>query len=281
MKTYEYKILRYCHDKITGEFVNVGILLFSAEDRILLLKTIERSQRLNDFFPGLHGKNIKTLLTRMCGLTEKIEEKIFEQLDFDSYNDIEKISSLVLPQDDSALLFTNTFAGLTLDIKLQADKLYENIVGKYDKNTDRKSFSDDDVWKNIYKKYFDSKGITQNLTKETFQTKNDSMNFNFCWKNEKWHIYQPISFDFDDISRIKNKVYQHNGLLNELLTSESEICLNYMTMKPIIQYPDDIQRFLEEKLTIHSHSLESKVVFEENADSFTSEIQLQLEHHSA
>ena len=35
MKTYELQVLRYHHDIVTGEFVNVGIVLFNKEMKFL------------------------------------------------------------------------------------------------------------------------------------------------------------------------------------------------------------------------------------------------------
>ena len=42
MKPFEYQIVRYLHDRVTGEFVNVGIILFAPEERLLFSKTIQR-----------------------------------------------------------------------------------------------------------------------------------------------------------------------------------------------------------------------------------------------
>ena len=31
MKPYQYQVIRYTHDRVTGEFVNVGVVLYVPE----------------------------------------------------------------------------------------------------------------------------------------------------------------------------------------------------------------------------------------------------------
>ena len=223
MKPYEYKILRYCHDRITGEFINVGILLYAPEDHILLFKTIDKYKRLSEFFPTSDGRKIKKLVNQLESFAYKMNKRISNQLDLDNFQNVDSISNHILPKDDSALYFTDTLKGLSLNFDFTLIDLYDDIVAKHDKYIDKKSLSDDEVWRNIYKKYFDEKEITDKLIPYSIKTKNDLFNFEHCWKNGIWHIYEPISFELTDYHKIKSKIYQYNGFVNELLTSDETI----------------------------------------------------------
>jgi len=35
MKTYQYQVLRYLHDHVTGEFVNVDLVFYESQTRFL------------------------------------------------------------------------------------------------------------------------------------------------------------------------------------------------------------------------------------------------------
>ena len=56
MKKYDYIILKYCHDSITGEFVNVGVVLLS-EDRYLGALFSSRYTRIKQLFSVVEKEN--------------------------------------------------------------------------------------------------------------------------------------------------------------------------------------------------------------------------------
>ena len=277
MKTYEYQILRYSHDRITGEFVNVGILLFSSPDKFLQFRTIDRFKRLNEFFPDTDGRLIKKLLKRLEILTDQTVERISNELDLDNYNNIEIVSNSILPKDDSALYFSEPMKGLSLDFELTLADLFENIVTKHDKLKDKRSMSDDEVWRGIYKSHFDEKKITNNLVNHSIKTKNDLFDFELCWKNDVWHVFKPISLELVDTSKIKSKIYHYNGLLNELITSEENIFINYLATKP---KESKLIELMKEKLLLDESNIKTNIVFEDDADNFTTSLKSKMDSHT-
>ena len=56
MIKYQYQILRYIHDQFTGEFGNVGIVLYVPETNFLRCKVVSRYARLSDFFGDINGQ---------------------------------------------------------------------------------------------------------------------------------------------------------------------------------------------------------------------------------
>ncbi|MDP5172607.1 MAG: DUF3037 domain-containing protein, partial [Bacteroidia bacterium] len=42
MKKYHYQIIRYVHDHFTGEFVNVGVVVYSKENGFLDCRTVRK-----------------------------------------------------------------------------------------------------------------------------------------------------------------------------------------------------------------------------------------------
>ena len=52
MKPYQFSIVRYIHDISTGEFANVGVILYSADSRSLRFRIAGHTARLSRFFEG-------------------------------------------------------------------------------------------------------------------------------------------------------------------------------------------------------------------------------------
>lgn len=101
MISYQYQILRYVHDQVTGEFVNVGLVLYFPEYKIILSNAINKYSRISQFFNEINGNYLLSCLRDL-----KMQfKKISEQESFNYYN-IEQITSYILPKDDSSLCFS-------------------------------------------------------------------------------------------------------------------------------------------------------------------------------
>ncbi|MFN8577966.1 MAG: DUF3037 domain-containing protein [Candidatus Sericytochromatia bacterium] len=228
MINYKYQILRYTHDQMTGEFVNVGLVLYSDEHKYLRSKFINKFSRLSNFFPDINGHHlIKTL--------KHLEDNFLKINDFYS-KDIEQITSLCLPKDNAPLYFSDIKAGFMPPLKSDAknildhvfDNLFERLITHYfEEKEDRKD--DSYVWKKLYKQYFDEFNITNKLKKHVIHTKTDDIKFDKSWKNGVWHCYQPLSFDLKNQEKIKNKAYQWESILRELDTSGEKVNVYLLT----------------------------------------------------
>lgn len=63
MKTsYSYSILRYVHDTTTGEFANVGVVVYSREGRYASALCRTTYARLSRTFPGMDGDAFKGMM---------------------------------------------------------------------------------------------------------------------------------------------------------------------------------------------------------------------------
>jgi hypothetical protein len=77
MKKYEFQILRYYHDVVTNEFLNVGIVFFVPEENYISSKTIENSNRISAIF---HGVDSRFVLKSIHGISNWLNEKAPELL---------------------------------------------------------------------------------------------------------------------------------------------------------------------------------------------------------
>jgi hypothetical protein len=279
MKKYQFQILQYFPDLVTGEFVNVGIVLYSQEANILYSRFITRYKRISDFFPGINGKKLISFLRNVEFNTSRIFEQIDKEFDFVKYSDIQYITRNILPVDDSALQFSEVKNGITLNFELTIEDLFETFVNKYENQYIRKSRSDEDAEQIIYREYFGKYGISSKLKKKTVTTNNDTFDFD-GWKNGVWHCYKPVSFDLIEDASIKEKVYKWSGITNELLTSKEEFRLFILALKPShSETQNNLLEFIHKKLEINDPKHFIKVITEDEFESFTHQVQEEITLH--
>ena len=51
MKNFQYQIIRYVHDQFTGEYVNLGVVVFAYNDIFLKAITTTKYSRVTAMFP--------------------------------------------------------------------------------------------------------------------------------------------------------------------------------------------------------------------------------------
>lgn len=279
MKPYEYIILRYRHDRITGEFINIGIILFVREERVLYAQMLNKFKRISDFFPGIKASELRGIMKNFDNFIEKLHNRINEELDLNKFDSLSHVLPSIMPLDDSAIFYSEVKNGISLDYKKTISDLYDKIVARYELSKEKRSWSDDDVWRRVYKDYFDRFRLTNKLMKHNIKTKNDNFDFDYCWKNGIWHIYKPLSFDLADLNSFKDKLYRWNGIANELKLSEEPINFTILTKRPKLKSDLDLTQLMNDKLETKSDVFNSKLVFDDNIDEFIMKLKKEIEAH--
>jgi hypothetical protein len=264
MKKYQYQIIRYRHDRVTGEFINVGMIVYSPEYQYLNCKIITKYGRITSFFPGADGRAILKTLRHFEKEIARAKQLFSELLPVPG--DLTELTRKILPDDDSALILTEVKKGIDLDFNKTLTDLYRLLVTKWQIDDDESETSDADVWKKKYKKYFDEYGITAKLTNYEVETKYDSFQFDKAWKNEIWHCYLPVSFDLQNVENIRSKVYKWAGKLAELATASENIDVTLLTSIPRKHL--ELSEFIREKLTLKSTEIIVRLVSETEAERF-------------
>lgn len=129
MKPYQYQVVRYTHDRVTGEFVNVGVVLYVPEDRFLKTLVTNRYARVSNFFPPASGLALVQSLRQFRREVERVARQHDEL--FAMPPSLETITNGILPPDESALSLTPMAWGIDVDPKLALDDLYHRLVEKY------------------------------------------------------------------------------------------------------------------------------------------------------
>jgi hypothetical protein len=275
MKPYQYQVIRYTHDRITGEFVNVGVVLYLPEDRFLKTLVTNRYARVSNFFPSASGLAIVQMLRQFRREVERVAQQ-YDEL-FPMPASLETITNGILPKDDSALSLTPLLRGVDVDPQIALDDLYYRLVEKYLMVDQTTSQTGEEAWRQAYKTYFDKYGITNRLVEHKVETHSDSFVFDKAWKNKVWHCYQPLSLNLADSNSVKSKVYRWSGILRELATAHEVIHLTFLLTRSE-EFANE-SKFVYNKLTYQSESLWVNVVTEDEAETVARDVEQALKAH--
>lgn len=142
-QAYSYTVLRYIHDVVSGEALNVGIVMHAPTAGFLKVRTRKTIGRLKQAFPDLDRAAFADAMQAVDRGFSAIAKQASEMSLFDARTDARAHSLEVLPDDDSALQWSQTGTGLTADLARTFEHLYERYVARYD-STAVKRRSDDD-----------------------------------------------------------------------------------------------------------------------------------------
>ena len=132
---FQYAILRYMHDPLTEEFINVGVVIYSKEARFLKLEANSRYSRLSRTFTNINGVHYRRIVRHLQRQIAAFHQKYHSQYDLldEMPSKLDVILNSVLTPDDSSLIFGGHGGGLTFDLNKELKRLFERFVLKYEK----------------------------------------------------------------------------------------------------------------------------------------------------
>ena len=131
MTTIQYQILRYLPDRVSGEFVNLGVVAYNPSVRSLESEFINKSERILCFFPGNDGAYLIRLVKMIKKNLDEISFMLQAKTTFGDYPSIETITRTVLPKDDSSLTFGEVKSILDVSARTTVSDLFSRFANSY------------------------------------------------------------------------------------------------------------------------------------------------------
>lgn len=275
--TYSFTILRYVHDIVTGEFVNMGVALYAPEARYVSAICNPRYGRLSKLFLDVNGDHLRSLMHFIQARFEEHETKINCELALEGKpKSIMDIAASILPHDDSSLQWSEPGGGVTENPAATLEQLYARLVEKYEQRTQMPSRSDDDVWR-TYRKELESKQIMARLQPKRIVAKDYDHKFDHAWKNGVWNLFQPISMDLHDADSILDKANRWLGRATNLKDSEDEFRLWMLIGEPTIE---KLKPAYSKALNIlNKMPVKKDIVTEQDAAQFSQKLEQEMAKH--
>lgn len=273
MKPYEYQILRYIPDQVSGEFLNVGILMVGPKERSLYYEFIHTRQRISAAFHGIESAHIMRKLKTLQEKLEDLEEYQSGKFQFDDAMSVTLYSSQILNKDDSSLQFSEVKKGMDVSVDAAFRDLKNRLLYKWVLDNDNHYRSDEDVWRDRYKKHFEQAGLTQKMTSRSVNTKTDTIEFEQAYKNGVWNYFQPLNLNLRKTDSIKNKVYKWKGIIAEMQTSNEGMKLIFLSEMP--ENTNGISEFIIKQLnSSKENETFSELITPEGVDELLKKLQL-------
>ena len=278
MKTpYSFSVLRYIHDVVTSEFINVGVVLYAPKVRFLSAICTSRYGRLTRMFSNVNGDHFRQVLRYIQARLEEEGERLASELPFNKLPlGVLEFTTKILPVDDSSLQFSPEGYGITENLQETLEKLYNRYVEQYYDRPERHSRSDEDIWK-VFKKSLEEKRILSNLKPHQIVGNNYDYEFKYCWQNQKWHIHEPVSFDLIEPASVTDKANGWLGRIMSLNDGGESFKLNILLGAP--QDERLKPAFVKAQNIMNRMPCEHEFINEDEAEDFAENLRKEIEEH--
>lgn len=273
---YTYMILRYRHDPVAGEQLNVGVILLAPDSRYFGFRFRTTYGRLSKAFSDLDGRVLRQDLASIDRAFGRVAASESSTMFFEKES-VANLGHRVIGKDDSSLVWSDVGAGVTADPEKTLNRLFCRFVSQYEDEVASRR-SDDDVWRPLRDKLLERQ-IADIFERKTISTARDEVEFDHAWKNGKWHCIQPLSFDLATPDSIQEKAARWVGHMYGLKGAAETFQPYFVVGKPA----DDslAAAFTRAVEFIAEAPMHPKIVHETEFDDFADTLVLQVENHRA
>jgi hypothetical protein len=273
--TYQYQLLRFMPDRVTGEFAHVGVVMYVPNQRILRAYTIKKYGRLSQFFGSIPGHYLLHTLEQIQKSMDLRSERLKHELQLMPVNDLGQFTNEVFQQDDSALFFSDVFTGIGLSPEKSFDTLVEKFLPSEAEEEHR--VTDKEIWTKVFKKYFEAKGIANKLHEKTVVTPTDTLKFDLAYINGHLNCLEPTNFDLKTEETIREKVNRIIGKWDALAQSNQTIDYHILANTPAL-FPE-MQRYIQMRLSNRTNGNATiHLVTANTVEHFIEKVEQDLEH---
>lgn len=277
---FQYSILHYRHDLVTGEFLNVGLAMYCPDPAFLNVRILTKYRRVSRTFPGVDGDFFRKYMDHLQLLFDvKAREINSGQMPLIKYPQaLEELLNTVLPHDDSSVFFGSVKYGMTPDVERTFEGLYARMIEYYVSEQEKSTRNDDEVW-NVYRQSLVDRKIISKLSSHVVRTQYDELQFDHTWQNGRWNILQPLSFDLSVPTNIRKKAREWRGAIRSLDESGQLASLYLLLGRPVDDQSECMKVYQESKmmLTETPKSFKLEIIEENQAEEFGREISQQIE----
>jgi hypothetical protein len=274
-EAYSYTVLRYVHDVMTGEFVNVGVVLHATGELKSKFRTTHG--RVANIFPGLDEKAFKDALRAVSNAVADLAKKESTAGLFQTKPDALKLARKVMVSDDSSFQWSPPGSGVTRDLEATVLQLYDRFVMRHDKRSADARRVDADVWKPVREK-LEELNVLDKFGTQTFHGSLDDITFKHAWKNGIWHAIEPVSLDLSDEDAIKGKAHKLRGHLDSVAQGLLEqFSLNVVIGKP--SNPDLFGAYQAAKKILENSDVVPHVYEEDAVDELAEKLADEIKAH--
>jgi hypothetical protein len=280
MIPYSFSVLRYFHDGVTAEFVNVGVAVYSGDKPFLQARCTTQYGRITRMFERIDGDRFKQLVRYIEDEVTTLGQKLPQHaLPFAALEtSLESLLKRVLPPDDSAIQFSPPGYGVSPNLEHTLAELFERYVERYAGEQDFPSRSDDEVWR-VFRAPLERRNVISHLAPKKIVAPDYEYEFRAGWKNNVWHVYEPVSFDLVEPTSVVEKANRWLGRSASLSESDEPFKLHLLIGEP--KDPRLHGAFQKANNILRKMSGNPEFIMESAADAFAADLERELGVHDS
>lgn len=277
MKTqYTYTVLRYIHDITTGEFANVGVVLVAPKARYASASCRPTYGRLSRMFPGMSGDSFRSLMNFIQARAEEFGDRLSSELPLSVPENALQLAKSILPPDDSSLQWSPMGSGLTENPSKTLEELYARMVMRYEDRATAAGRTDEAVWRK-FRKPLEQHHVLKYLEPKSFSVQDDQVEFEYAWKNGRWHCLAPVSFDLQSTDSIREKAHKWLGQMTSVQNADEPFKVYLLVGEP---QQDALRRATDRAVSIlEKLTVDKAIIREPDAERFSREFAEEIERH--
>lgn len=268
-RPFSFCVLRYVHDPVAGESMNVGVVVYSPEAKFLDLRLMYSYRRLSEAFAGFDADGYRRTLRSLYEEVTRTRDRLFSTMLTAANKLPDDAASAVRslwPDQQLSLRIGDSLTGLSDDLALTTRNLFDRFVESQYARAHEERRTDDQVWESYVEK-LQGTVLPKVLTPVTFSTENLSANFQ-GFKNERWHLLHPISLDYARETSIARKAKESLGEFVELADNEDVRTGKIYLLLGAPTQPNYRKTYQHAKDMLKKIPLDAAIIEEEEAETF-------------
>lgn len=277
---YSFAVLRYVHDVVTGEFVNVGVLLYAPQAKYLEMACLSTYGRLSGFFGPLDGEHFKRMMRQIETGVRSAASRIFTELFERTPEDALACAVQVLPADDSSLQFAPGGGGMAEESTFGKvlDRTFERYVTQYSQRPVREARTDAEIWP-AFRNELQAQHVLAALHPKRVTAPDYDHEFPLAWKNGIWNAAEAVSFDLTDTGSVVEKANRWLGRGVNLRDSSEQFKLYLLVGEPRSGSDDLHSAFARAMNILRKMPLRHELISERDARAFALRVKEDLAAH--
>jgi hypothetical protein len=275
---YTYCVIRYVHDPAAGEVLNVGILVCAPKSSYMAVLFEYRYERLSEAFVNFDGDHYRSTLHQLEAAIFKLNDRLMGTL-FETQmpiTDAAQLAAQVIPDRGLSVQFGPILAGITDEIRSEHEYIFDRMVSSQYPHKRKDKRSDEEVW-SVYQRKLHRQKVSKYLRPKTFVSKNYDLRFDHAFKNEKWHVLEPVSMDYVRPQGIQERATK---LLGEtfVLSGNREVGKLYLLLGAP-QSESHQAAYDKAKTLLNKIPIKHQIIEEDEADDFAEHLADYMRRH--
>ena len=210
--------------------MNVGVALYSSETRFLRAVCATNYERITRVFNRIDGNRFRQTVRYIQDQINLIGDELPSELLFEPGLALAALLSRVLPPDDSSFQFSEAGVGLSSNLEATLGDLFDRYVEQY-AELDSARREDEEIWR-VFREPLERRHVVERLVPKRIVAEDYEYEFERSWKNEVWHVCEPVSLDLIKASSILEKANRWVGRATSLLDSKEKFRIHMLLGEP-------------------------------------------------